>query len=102
MELDSKIRFVLKGDQATIEADDRIKKEYAKVRFKLDPSTMPPTVDISVADGVQKGVVLEGIYELKENEWKVCAKIIGKERPDKFAAPAGSSNCLVVLKREAQ
>jgi uncharacterized protein (TIGR03067 family) len=100
-EIKSKIRFVLKGDQAVVEADDNIKKEYARIKFKLDPSTMPRIVDVSVADGIQKGTVLEGIYELKADEWKLCIKVIGKERPSEFSAPAGSSNCLVVLKREA-
>jgi uncharacterized protein (TIGR03067 family) len=95
-----KLRFVFKGDQATVEASDEIKREYAKVNFKLDPGTTPCCVDMTIAAGTQKDAVIEGIYELKGDEFKLCAKVFGKERPSEFAAPAGSSIVLLVMKRD--
>src|SRR5262249_22487234 len=92
--------FVFKGDVATIEGNDAVKKEYAKIRVKLDLSTTPKIMDITVLGGVQKDAVIEGIYELKGDELKICAKVFGKDRPSEFASPAGSSIALLVLKRE--
>jgi uncharacterized protein (TIGR03067 family) len=94
-------QFVIKGDQAVIEGNDEVKKEYARIKLKLDPSTTPKLVDITVAAGVQKDAVIEGIYELKGDEFRICARVLGKDRPTEFASPAGSSVVLLVLKRQA-
>jgi uncharacterized protein (TIGR03067 family) len=95
------LRFVFKGNEATIEASEAVKKEYAKIKIKLDPSTMPKCVDITVSAGGQINAVIEGIYELKKDEIRICAKVLGKERPNEFASPDGSSIVLLVLKRPA-
>jgi uncharacterized protein (TIGR03067 family) len=95
-----KLRFGFKGDQATVEASDEIKREYAKVNFKLEPGTKPCCVDMTIAAGTQKDAVIEGIYELKGDEFKLCAKVFGKERPAEFASPEGSSIVLLVLRRD--
>jgi uncharacterized protein (TIGR03067 family) len=95
-----KFRFVFKGDEATVEDNAEIQKEYARITFKLDPSTTPRCVDMTVGEGVQKGVTIEGIYELKEDEFKICCKLAARERPSEFSAPAGSGRVLVVLRRE--
>src|SRR5205823_14319934 len=94
-----KFSLVIKGDQATVEGNEAIEKDYARIKVKLDPTTTPRCVDLTVAAGGQLNVVLEGIYELKEDELRLCVKVIGKERPVEFAAPAGSSTALIVLKR---
>lgn len=95
-----KLRFVIKDGQGTIEGNDQVKKEYAKITFKLDPSTSPRCVDMSIDAGVQKDAVIEGIYEWKDDEFKICAKVLGKERPLKFESTEGSSIVVIVLKRE--
>jgi uncharacterized protein (TIGR03067 family) len=94
-------QFVFNGAEATIQGNDKVKKEYGKIRLKLDPSTTPRTVDITVTDGIQKDAVIEGIYELKDAELRICAKVFGNERPTEFAAPEGSSIVLLVLKRDS-
>jgi len=96
----SNFNFVFKGAEATIEGNDAVKKEYAKIRVKLDLTTKPKTMDITVAAGIQKDAVIEGIYELKEDELKICAKVFGNERPTEFSSPEGASVVLLVLKRE--
>jgi uncharacterized protein (TIGR03067 family) len=93
------LRFVFKGNEATIEASDAVKKEYAKIKIKLDPGTMPPIMDITVSAGTQLNAVIEGIYELKKDQLRICARVFGTERPTEFASPAGSSIVLLVLKR---
>src|SRR5689334_18846754 len=51
-----KIKLVLKGDKATVQASAKVKKEYAKISMKLDPSTDPKCIDMTVTAGVQKDV----------------------------------------------
>jgi uncharacterized protein (TIGR03067 family) len=99
---EGQFKLVFKGDQATVEGSDAVKKEYAKLTMKLDPSTSPKCLDIVVSAGDQKDVVMEGIYELKGDELKICAKIFGKGRPGEFASAEGSNIVLAVLKREKQ
>jgi uncharacterized protein (TIGR03067 family) len=95
-----KISFVVKGDVLIVEGDDKVRKEYAKLALKLDPSTTPKSVDLTVAGGVQKDAVLEGIYELKGDELRLCVKVFGKDRPTEFKSPDGGSVALLTLKRQ--
>jgi uncharacterized protein (TIGR03067 family) len=96
----SGFNFVFKGNEAAVEGNDAVKKEYAKIKVKLDATTKPMLMDITVAAGIQKDAVIEGIYELKDDELKICARVFGNERPTEFASPDGSSVVLLVLKRE--
>jgi uncharacterized protein (TIGR03067 family) len=94
--------FVFKGDEAAIEGNEAVKKEYAKIKVKLDPAAAQKCIDITVTGGIQLNATIEGIYELKGDELKICAKVFGLERPSEFASPAGSSIVLLTLKREPQ
>jgi uncharacterized protein (TIGR03067 family) len=93
-------RFVFKGDEAVVEGSEAVRKEYARIEFKIDPSTRPRIMDITVTGGTQKDAAIEGIYEFKDGQLRICARVFGKDRPGTFEAPAGSSIVLVVLKRE--
>jgi uncharacterized protein (TIGR03067 family) len=95
-----KFKFVFQDDQATIEGSNAVKKEYGKITFKLDPTTDPKIVDMTISAGVQKDAVIEGIYQLKDDELTICAKVLGNERPAQFESAEGSSVVLIVLKRE--
>lgn len=75
-------------------------QEYATITFKVDPGTSPRCLDMTITAGSQKDLVIEGIYELKDDEFKICAKLLGKDRPLKFESPEGASLVLLVLKRE--
>jgi uncharacterized protein (TIGR03067 family) len=101
-EANAPLRFVFKDNEATIEASEAVTKEYGKIKIKLDPSAMPKCVDITVTAGVQLKAVIEGIYELKKDQIRICAKVFGNERPTEFASPEGTSTVLLVLKREAR
>ncbi|MBY0525368.1 MAG: TIGR03067 domain-containing protein [Gemmataceae bacterium] len=94
------IQFVFKNDQATVKSSEAVEKEYAKITFKLDPSTNPPVVDLVVSSGIQKDAKIEGIYKIKDDELTICAKVFGMDRPTEFDSPEGASIVLIVLKRE--
>jgi uncharacterized protein (TIGR03067 family) len=94
-------KLVFKKDKFTVEGNDAVKKEYATIFFKVDTGSMPRLFDMTVLGGVQKGVDIEGIYEFKDEELRICAKVFGKERPTKFESSEGSSVVLLMLKRPA-
>jgi uncharacterized protein (TIGR03067 family) len=94
-------RFVFKDDVVIVEGSDAVRKEYARLKVKIDPTTTPKIMDFTVAAGVQKDAVLEGIYELKGDQLRICAKVFGQDRPGEFASPEGSSIVLLTLKRQA-
>jgi uncharacterized protein (TIGR03067 family) len=96
-----KIAFSCKGDVMTVEGDGKVRKEYAKLMLKLDPTTMPKCVDMTVGAGVQKDLVMEGIYEVKDDQLRICVKVLGvKDRPAEFKSPEGASIALLTLKRK--
>lgn len=92
------LRFVIKGDEIGIEGDAGVKKEYGKFKLKIDPSTDPRCIDIKVTLGSQKDVTMEGIYDVKEKELKLCVKVVGNARPTEFKN--GDETALVTLKRK--
>jgi uncharacterized protein (TIGR03067 family) len=94
------LSFACKSDVLTVQGDGAVRKEYAKLAFKLDPSTTPKCVDLTVAGGVQKDAKLEGIYELKGDELRLCVKVFGSDRPTEFKSAEGASIALLTLKRK--
>src|SRR5262249_3796434 len=93
----------LKGMTVTFEGDKyTVKKGDEGIQVatqKLDPSKSPKTIDVTVADGLNKGSVLLGIYEISGDTLKVCFDPEGKKRPTEFKSAAGSENVVVVHKR---
>jgi len=96
----SGMQFVIKGEDVALKGSAEIEKDYGKLKFKLDPSTDPKLLDITVTAGDQLNVTFEGIYELKGDDFRFCVRVMGKDRPTEFAAPAGSSLAFLTLKRE--
>src|SRR5262249_62265273 len=97
-----KIKLTFKGNAGTVEADAKIKKEYAKIKIKLDATTTPKLIDVEISGGSQKGSKFEGIYELKGNKLKLCVKITGNDRPDKFESKEGDSVALLELEKKKE
>jgi uncharacterized protein (TIGR03067 family) len=94
------LKFSIKDDKIVIKGDEEVVKMYAKGALKLDPSTTPKSVDFKAGEGSEKGAVIEGIYELKGDEFRICAKLAGKDRPTEFASKEGTQTVLIVLKRD--
>jgi uncharacterized protein (TIGR03067 family) len=87
-----KIRVVIKGDMHSVYFGE--KTIAKKVRFKIDPTKSPKTVD----DFLDDGKVIRSIYELKGDTLKSCVAPPGEDRPKEFAAPAGSRYTLRIFK----
>ena len=52
---DHKLKFniVFKGNDGTVKNNEKVQNEYAKIKFKLDPSSKPRSMDITITDGSQ-------------------------------------------------
>ena len=91
-----------KGMTVTFEGDKYAVKKGDEViqacTLKLDPSKSPKTLDATVAEGLNKGAVIVGIYEISGDTLKVCFDPEGKKRPTEFKGASGSET-LVVHKR---
>jgi uncharacterized protein (TIGR03067 family) len=66
---------------------------------KLDPSTSPKAIDVKVTEGLKKGAVMLGIYEIDGDTLGVCFDEAGKRRPAEFRSAAGSEPFLNAHKR---
>ena|SRR5438445_6060027 len=66
---------------------------------KLDPSKSPKTIDVMMTEGLKKGAVMLGIYEIDGDTLRVCFDEEGKKRPTEFKSAAGSETFVNVHKR---
>ena len=87
-----KSKLVVNGDHHTVTLGDTTND----ARQRLDASKTPKTIDITWNDGTR----FSGIYELSDNELKICIPASGKARPTEFTSPDGSGKMLHVWKRE--
>ena len=92
----------IKGDQLTFKNIAPLTDKAGKLTIKIDPSTTPKCIDLKVEAGSLKGTVLEGVYECKGDELKLCLFFASgtRNRPLEFETKAGSNRVLLVLKRQ--
>ncbi len=90
------ITVTFEGDKYTVRKGDEV---IQAAKQKLDPSKSPKTLDATVVEGVSKGTVILGIYEISGDTLKVCFDPHGKKRPTEFQTASGSQTTLVVHKR---
>jgi uncharacterized protein (TIGR03067 family) len=86
----------------TFKADSVIAKTGDKGlngTFKVDASKKPRTIDVVHEDGPDKGKKVKGIYEVKDDELRVCVSDGDKDRPTEFSAKEGSGWILITAKR---
>jgi uncharacterized protein (TIGR03067 family) len=93
----------LKGLVLTFEGDKHTVKKGLEViqvgTQKLDPSQSPKAIDVTMTEGLNKGAVMLGIYEIDGDTLRVCFDEKGKKRPTEFKSPAGSETFVNVHKR---
>ena len=89
------ITVTFEGDKYTVKKGDEVIQAATQ---KLDPSKSPKALDVTVAEGPNKGAVMLGIYEISGDTLKVCFDPEGKKRPTQFKSASGSQT-LVVHKR---
>lgn len=83
------------GDRFTVKHEDKVIQTATQ---KLDPSKSPKTLDVTVTDGLNKGSLILGIYEINGDTLKVCFDPQGKNRPTEFKGATGEQT-LAVHKR---
>jgi uncharacterized protein (TIGR03067 family) len=93
-----KITVVNKADGTWILQVDG--EKVTQGNSEIDPTQRPKTIDFMATEGDNKGQIVLGIYELGDENRKLCYAPPGKDRPSEFSAPAGSDHILVVFKRE--
>jgi uncharacterized protein (TIGR03067 family) len=84
------------GDKYTVKKGDEVIQVGIQ---KLDPSRSPKAIDVTVTEGLRKGAVMLGIYEIDGDTLKVCFDEEGKKRPTEFKSPAGSETFVNVHRR---
>jgi len=94
------LKVVIEGDKMTIKGDSTEVEKYKKATIKIDPTTTPKIMDVTLTGGDDKGTTMEGIYEVEKDEWKLCVKPFQKERPTKFESKGDGGEVLAVFKRE--
>ena len=88
--------LTFEGDKHTVKKDDQVIQVGTQ---KLDPSKSPKTIDVTLTEGLNKGTVMLGIYEIDGDTLKVCFDFEGKKRPTEFKSAPGSANFVNVHKR---
>ena len=84
------------GDKFTVKKGDELIQAGTQ---KIDPSKSPKTIDVRMTEGLNKGAVMLGIYEIDGDTLKVCFDPQGKKRPTEFKSAPGSENFVNVHKR---
>jgi uncharacterized protein (TIGR03067 family) len=92
-------KCVFKGDRLTFDGIAPLTNRAGRLTVKLDTSTTPRCIDLKVETGSLKGDILEGAYEWKGDELKLCVYLGKGNRPLDFEAKAGSDRVLFVLKK---
>ena len=96
------LKCVIKGEQFTFEGIEPLTDKASKLTMKIDTATTPKCIDLKVEAASLKGDVLEGVYEWKGDELKLCLYLGKGNRPLEFETKAGSNRVLFVFKRERQ
>jgi uncharacterized protein (TIGR03067 family) len=86
-------RVIIQGDRHTVQFGEQVLAK--EVRFQIDPTTEPRSVD----DLLEDGRMIRGIYELQGDRLRSCVAGVSKDRPTEFTAKPGSGQTLRVFTR---
>jgi uncharacterized protein (TIGR03067 family) len=96
----------IKESKVVIQGDEifavKSKGEDPHLKFKLDSSKTPKTIDLIPIDGPDKGKTFPGIYSLENGKLRLCLNIFGKDlskRPTEFKTQAGDGTGFATLER---
>lgn len=90
-----KITLTIQGDNFILRKDASVISEGT---MTLDATKKPREIDETITTGPNKGKVFSAIYEIDDEQHKICFAAAGKERPTSFSS--GSGQILQVWKRE--
>jgi uncharacterized protein (TIGR03067 family) len=89
------LQAVIAGDQRTLRAGTTV---LVQGSFRIDPTTRPRTIDVTITRGASRGQVLEGIYDLDGDTLRVCLAAKGGPRPTEMSSKPDSGQTLMVHK----
>jgi uncharacterized protein (TIGR03067 family) len=92
-----KITLTIQGNQFVLRKDAVVISDGT---ITLDPTKKPKAIDETITTGPNKGKVFSAIYEIDDEQHKICFAAVGKERPTAFSSLPGSGHLLQVWKRE--
>jgi uncharacterized protein (TIGR03067 family) len=67
--------------------------------LKLDPTSKPKSIEIVVTEGEHSGNTMKGIYEVDDDNHKICVAEPDKTKPTEFGSKADSGTIYIVFKR---
>ena len=90
----AKLKLVFENDTLTFTPGE---PGFTNYTFRVDPTTAPPSFDMTHADGTDKDKTMKGLYSLEGDSLKIC---FGKanERPKEMTSKSGQM--MYVLKRD--
>jgi uncharacterized protein (TIGR03067 family) len=92
-----KLKLTIQGNKFVLRKDSVVISEGT---MTLDPTKRPKEVDERITTGPNKGKVFPAIYEIDDQQHRVCFAVAGKERPTDFSSTPGSGRLLQVWRRE--
>jgi uncharacterized protein (TIGR03067 family) len=92
-------------DMVTAIKDDTLKvtlkdQPIITLKFKLDPSKAPKTVDFTHLDGPEKGKTELGIYKFDGEKLVMAVNDAGMARPEAFATKEGTKISVITLTKK--
>jgi uncharacterized protein (TIGR03067 family) len=93
------MKLVLEGDKYAVTVGI---SPFDKGVIKIDPAAKPKTMDITGAEGANKGKTFLAIYELNGDTLRICYDLTGKVRPTEFKTKKGELLFLATYKRLAK
>ena len=88
--------LTFEGDKHTVKKGDVLIQAGTQ---KLDPSKSPKAIDVTMTEGLNKGAVMLGIYEINGDTLRVCFDIEGKKRPAQFKSAPDTATFVNVHQR---
>ena len=91
-----KLTLTIQGDKFVLRKEGAVVSEGT---MKVDPSKKPKELEETITTGPNKGKTFRAIYEIDEDQHKVCFAAVGKDRPTAFATQPSDGRVLQVWKR---
>jgi uncharacterized protein (TIGR03067 family) len=88
-------RLMIKGNAFVFSTE----RSEQRGTLAIDGSKKPKTIDLTFADGPDKGKTAHGIYKIEDDTLTLCLGEVGAERPRKFVTKPKTGHVLEVLKR---
>ena len=67
--------------------------------MKLTPARIPKELDQTITTGPNKGKTFRAIYDIDDDQHRVCFTAPGKERLAEFSSQTGDGRVLQIWKR---